>query len=384
MTAASRGLVLCSPAPDAPLDVFDLLPQTLIVCDHRGRIVEANARFRQLVGSGGSTGRMTCCSLFGCGRADGPLADRCLTTLALATGESVRELRLQLPLARPGPYVVTGAPLHGDPDYVVFELRPVSRSATVAPILRIRTLGALRVDAPEPLAGDWLEQRPGQLLRFLVCERHRVAAADEIAEALLPHAGHAAVSNVRYLVHTLRARLEPARPRRGTSSFIVSRRGGYTLHGQQVWIDADHFQRCVDDGMAALDAGDRARAADLLRRAVSLYDGDFLADDPYAEWALAERDRLHALAGKALRTLADLHGDDAVAAIGYLERLAEIEPLDDDVERDLLATWLRLGRKSRAARHYRSFRVRLMRELGERPDFELAHLVAAGRSHPRA
>jgi len=151
-----------------------------------------------------------------------------------------------------------------------------------------------------------------------------------------------------------------------------------------VWIDADHFQRCVDDGMAALDAGDRARATDLLRRAVSLYDGDFLADDPYAEWALAERDRLHALAGKALRTLADLHVDDPVAAIGHLERLAEIEPLDDDVERDLLATWLRLGRKSRAARHYRSFRVRLMRELGERPDFELAHLAAAGRSHPRA
>ena len=55
-----------------------------------------------------------------------------------------------------------------------------------------------------------------------------------------------------------------------------------------------------------------------------------------------------------------------IAAIGYLERLAEIEPLDDDVERELLATWLRLGRKSRAARHYRSFRVRLMREFGER------------------
>jgi DNA-binding SARP family transcriptional activator len=207
---------------------------------------------------------------------------------------------------------------------------------------------------------------------------------DEIAEALLPHGGHAAVSNVRYLVHTLRARLEPARPPRGTSSFIVSRRGGYVLHGQQVWIDADDFERCVEEGMTALASGDRARAADRLRRAMSLYGGEFLADEPYAEWALAERDRLHAVACRVLRTLADLNADDPIAAIGHLERLAEIEPLDEDVERDLLATWLHLGRRSRAARHYRSFRVGLMRELGERPGFELAHLTAAGRSRPRA
>ena len=369
---------------DGPVDVFDLLPQALMVCDHRGRIVESNACFRQIVGPRSTPERMTCCSLLGCGRADGPLLDACLTTVALDTGESVRELRLQLPIARPGAYLVTAAPLHGDPSYVVFELRPVSRPAPAAPRLRIRTLGGLRVEGAETLSGDWLEQRPGQLLRFLVCERHRVAPADEIAEALLPHAGHAAASNVRYLVHTLRARLEPARPRRGASSFIVSRRGGYILDGRQVWIDAEHFERGVDDGMAALESGDPVRAADRLRRSVSLYSGDFFADEPYAEWALAERDRLHSVAGRALRTLANLHGDDPVAAIAYLERLAEIEPLDDDVERDLLSTWLRLGRKSRAARHYRSFRMRLMRELGEAPDFELSHLAAAGRVRPPA
>jgi DNA-binding SARP family transcriptional activator len=369
----------------SPLDLFDLLPQALVVCDHRGRVVESNASFRQIVAPGGATDRrmaMSCCTLFGCGRADGPLADGCLTAVALDGGESVCELRLQLPFAPPGPYLVTGAPLHGDPSYVVFELRPAGRPASAVPRLRIRTLGGLRVDGPEPLSGEWLEQRPGQLLRLLVCERHRVVPADAIAEALLPHAGHAAVSNVRYLVHTLRARLEPSRARRSASSFVVSHRGGYTLHRQQVWIDADDFERRVGEGMAALAAGDRSRAAERLRRAVALYDGDFLADEPYAEWALAERDRLHAVAGRALRTLADLHAADPAAAIGYLERLAAIEPLDDDVERDLLSTWLRLGRKSRAARHYQAYRLRLMREFGERPAFELSHLSAAVPSAP--
>jgi DNA-binding SARP family transcriptional activator len=374
-------------ASQSTVDVFDLLPQALMVCDRRGRIVAANARLRQIVAPGGTADgmAMTCCSVFGCARPDGPLSGSCLTAVTLDTGQSVRELRLQIPFARSSRYLVTAAPLNGDSSHVVYELRPASCSAPVGSLLRIRTLGGLRVEGPEgPLSGEWLEQRPGQLLRFLVCERHRVAPADAIAEALLPHACHAAVSNVRYLVHTLRTRLEPARSRRGASSFVLSRRGGYILERAHVWIDADHFERWVDEGMAALGAGDCARAADRLRRAIALYTGDFLADEPYAEWALAERDRLHAVAARALRALADLHVDDPAVAIGDLERLAEVDPLDDDVQRDLLTTWLRLGRKSRAARHYQSFRVRLMREFGERPNFELSHLAAAGSSRERA
>jgi DNA-binding SARP family transcriptional activator len=142
-----------------------------------------------------------------------------------------------------------------------------------------------------------------------------------------------------------------------------------------VWIDADALEQRVDAGMAALAAGDRPGGREHLRRAVSLYDGSFLADEPYAEWALRERDRLDAITCDALRALARLHVDDPSAAMVYLERLAGIEPLDDDVQRQLISTWLRLGRKSRAVRHYHSYRMRLMREFGERPTFELSHLV---------
>jgi DNA-binding SARP family transcriptional activator len=55
-----------------------------------------------------------------------------------------------------------------------------------------------------------------------------------------------------------------------------------------------------------------------------------------------------------------------------------MEPFDTDVQRRLLATWLRQGRRSRAARHYETFKWRLMREFGERPGFELAELAVGG------
>ena len=70
--------------------------------------------------------------------------------------------------------------------------------------------------------------------------------------------------------------------------------------------------------------------------------------------------------------------DNSDEVAGYLERLAEMEPLDVDIHRDLIALWLGLGRRGRALRHYRALQLRLMRELGERVTFDLSELARNG------
>src|SRR3954447_15918714 len=110
-------------------------------------------------------------------------------------------------------------------------------------MLRVFTLGRLRVESPEgELSGDWIDQRAGQLLRYLACERRRIAPADAIAEAIWPQAGPAAQNRGRYVVHVLRERLEPHRPKGVESSYVVCKRGGYALASGEVWIDADDFE----------------------------------------------------------------------------------------------------------------------------------------------
>jgi DNA-binding SARP family transcriptional activator len=136
-------------------------------------------------------------------------------------------------------------------------------------------------------------------------------------------------------------------------------------------VDADEFEAQAALGSEALERRMRLHARARFERAMELYPGDFLSDEPYAIWAMSERERLRAIACDALRALVEL-GDPGA---GWLERLAALEPFDEDVHRELISAWLGMGRWSRAARHYETFRARLLHEFGALPEFELAELA---------
>jgi DNA-binding SARP family transcriptional activator len=364
-------------------DVFELFPYGIAIADLTGSIFIWNRALAEMTGIGPNAGRTSCCELFGCRRTGGPLEGICLAAAARDAGTRTPEIEVDLPGAEHS-LRVTAVPLRSDASRVVFQVRPVEAAGNGAPNprgdggrpwLQIFTLGRTRVETPQgPLAGEWLEQRAGQLLKFLVCERHRVVATEEIAEALWPNPRTATLNTVRHFVHAVRERLEPARPRHARSALVVARRGGYTLSRENIWVDADEFEASVSSGLAAFDGGRSEAAADQLERALTLYRGDFLADDPYAEWAFSERERLRSLVERPLRALSELHAGDLAASAGYLERLAEMEPFDQEVQRQLLILWIRQGRLSRAVRHYHAFELRLLREFSEQPDFRLSEL----------
>jgi DNA-binding SARP family transcriptional activator len=156
----------------------------------------------------------------------------------------------------------------------------------------------------------------------------------------------------------------------------VTVRGGYAINRRHVRIDADVFTEAARNGLSAAERGEHDLAAPLLEVAISLYRGDLLEDEPYAEWAMAERDRLRAMATDVLRTLSQINlgrGDYATAA-QYLERLTEFDPFDTDVHRELLRVLLASGRRSEAMRRYSTFRARLSKEFRTEPGFVLADL----------
>ena len=372
------------------VDVFDQIPYGLFTVNRSGAVLAVNSAGRNLLLAqrhGPSRKLLTCCDLV-CGQLVGPDSDDappCLTQEALEAGGPLEEVQVDLPPGGPAELAwVTVAPLGGDAG-AIFHVRADDSEEThslgaraAAGRLRVFAFGRTRVEssAAGSIGGEWIEQRPGQLLKYLICARGRVVAAEEIAQALWPETDARALSSVRYFVHALRTRLEPTRGPRTPSSFIESRRGGYSLNTQRVWVDATEFEELVATGLAALAAGERDTALHRLEPATNLYRGDFLADEPYAEWALSERDRFQELAGRALRALIELRlaADDLESAARHARRLADTEPYDNDAQRRHIELSLRRGRRTEAVRRYKLFQQRLQRNFDIEPDFTLAEL----------
>jgi DNA-binding SARP family transcriptional activator len=381
------------PRAGAAEAILDHLPFGILHLDRDGHAQAWNPAADALVGPGLRRGRR-CCELFGCGSGSGVLSDDCLTDLVRASQDALPEIRVDLPGRDDdaGALWLTGAPMSGTEDGSIVQVRPADRRDRrrrtdphwlTGPRLRVNALGRTEVLSDETaLGGRWLAQRPGQLLKFLVSQRTRSVQLDEIAHGLWPESGFEAQSRVRHTMHKLRRCLEPDRANRAPSQFIVTREGTYALDPDRVVVDADEFERLARAGLADLGA-DAPRARDRLERATALYNGDFLADEPYAEWALDERDRLRYLATCSLHALADMDHriGDLESAYAHLRRLAELEPLDIHVQRDLLSLCLRRGRRTEATRRFNALRRRTMRELGHEPGFlltELAGEVLAG------
>jgi DNA-binding SARP family transcriptional activator len=380
-------------------ELFERFPYGLFAAESSGRVLAMNAVCETLVGhtrDALDASALSCCDLV-CDHLEGPDAGRCLSEEATEASALLPELRIDLPdgSAAGAAWVVVSR--LDDAGNILFQLRPGEagdrRRRTephwlAGPKLRIFTLGQTRVESGEgPIPGEWIEQRPGQLLKYLVAERGEFVSADQIAEALWPTTHSPRLTSVRYFVHALRDKLEPARQPRTPSSFVLSRRGGYTLDGQRVWVDADEFEQLVASGLGALASHQPDAALNQLTRAIGYYRGDFLTDEPYAEWALAERERLREVAGRALRALAELEAGqgELVAAARHARRLADMEPYDADAQHRHIEICMRSGRRSEAARRYSLFRRRMIREFGVEPDFQLSDLQAESeRGYPPA
>ena len=372
-------------------EVFDRHPYGILVVEGAGRIVAHNSSARVLLGETSarldSADAPPACDLVGCGREGTPLEGVCLFDQVRAQDAPLLEIRVELPDGGAAESAwVTAAVLDPATERVLVELRPARADdrrrrsdphAAGQARLRIATLGRTQVEGPDgELSGAWLEHRAGQVLKLLVAERKRALFADEIADTLWPDAGRRSLQGVRYYIHALRGHLEPDRPPRSPSSFVVRARGGYALDLRQVEVDADEFERHVRAGLDGAASGDPEQARAQLEAGLALYGGDFLADEPYAEWPTAERDRLRQLAARGLRALADVHeqAGELDAAVDTLDRLVGMDPYDLDVHRTLLRLVLRQGRRTDAVRRYTALRRRMLGMWEEDLDFTLADL----------
>jgi DNA-binding SARP family transcriptional activator len=366
---------------DAGVEVLELVPSPVMVVGSDRRVLFANRAHAAAFGP--PEPGATCCSIAGCGTQEDGSWHGCLTDLLLR-GDRASLQTVATRDARGRRRLVSAARLGPRGSKIVFRVRPAEPEerpddaawgGAEPDRLQVTTLGnfEVRTSGGTTFDREWLGQRPGRLLKYLVVRRGRPVSADDIADALWPRAMHGDSGAVRHAVHLLRRRLEPNRSGNDPSRFLLTTNGRYSLNLDEVWIDADGFETAVRTGLQAFVTADLELADRSLQRSLNLYGGDFLPDDVYADWTMEERERLRGLVEVPLRVLAELRlgRGDGDGAAQYLERLSRLEPFDGDVHRLLVEVLLRQGRRTRAMRHYEMFSTRLMRDFGVRPDFDL-------------
>ena len=155
---------------------------------------------------------------------------------------------------------------------------------------------------------------------------------------LWPSAGSQGLTSLRQAVHGLRDRLEPEREKHSPSRFVLGRPSAYELDMANTVVDADEFDREADGRAAAPGALGRRRCEGTANARAGIYRGEFLAEEPYAEWVLRARQ----VAGPrdvrpAGARRAHTRPGQLPAATSVLQRLTDVDPLDLDAQRDLIS-----------------------------------------------
>jgi YVTN family beta-propeller protein len=243
---------------------------------------------------------------------------------------------------------------------------------SAAPVhLEFRILGPLDVvrdGSPIPLGGA--KQRA--VLAVLVLHAGEIVPLERLIDDVWGDDPPASVENA---LQVYVSRLRRAVAGDGSDGAVVRERHGYALRVEPTQIDALRFERLAQDGRAALEAGDPARAATDLRAALSLWRGPALADLAQEPFAAAASHRLDDLRLSALedRLEADLALGRHADVLGELEAFVAEHPYRERFRSQLMRALYASGRQADALAAFEAAR-RSLDELGLEPGEPLKEL----------
>ncbi|MEV6758535.1 BTAD domain-containing putative transcriptional regulator [Streptomyces sp. NPDC051214] len=250
-----------------------------------------------------------------------------------------------------------------------FEPPRVHERGHPADTVRFSVLGPVRAwRGTEQLPTGSPQQRA--LLAALLLRDGRVATASELIDAIW---GDSPPSPALAAVRTYASRLRKAFP----PGLLASISGGYAIRlpVPAEALDLAAAEHLWSETQKARTAGERSRARSLLDTALSLWDGEPLANvpGPYAE---TQRTRLEEWRLQLLETRMDLdlelghHG----AVVSELTALTAQHPLRERLRELLMLALYRAGRQAEALAVYADTRRLLTTELGIDPRPELREL----------
>lgn len=247
------------------------------------------------------------------------------------------------------------------------------------PPLTIQVLGRFAVWRGETLLapGDWGRDKARQLLQYMVTQRGQLVLKERITAELWPAlAPDKADRDFKVALNALNSALEPDRPPRSLAVYLTREGTSYGLNpAAPIRSDVAQFEAAITAGGQS-EPEDPAGATAHYRQALELYQGAYLPDALYDDWASAERERLATLYLATATRLARLLLDAGATPelILWCQRVIAADPCWEEAYRLLMQGHLRNGNRPLAIRTYEQCRQTLAAELGIDPMPETTRL----------
>ena len=243
-------------------------------------------------------------------------------------------------------------------------------------VLRIRLFGGIQLWRGDELLPAFPTQRARSLFAYVAVHRTRLHARELLVGQLWGDEGETAGRKaLRMALWRVRGVVDPAAEGAGPSPLrVTSTQVGFN-DGAGCWLDVEEFEQMLGPLERKPDGELDDLDAQRLRRAIDLYRGDLL-EDMFDDWCLYERERLRLLYHGALERLMRFEQERLAwgAAISLGQRLLSLDPLMEQVHRELMVCYLQRGNRAAALRQYESCARVLRTELDVDPMQETVEL----------
>jgi DNA-binding SARP family transcriptional activator len=234
----------------------------------------------------------------------------------------------------------------------------------------IKTLGGFEVivsGEPAPRSA-WQSKVAREILWMLIAARGRPLTRETLMDRLWPEDDLSKASNrLSVALSTIRKILDPAGE--ASADHIVSDRDSVRINRDAVTVDVEQFLEEASQGRRLLATGHREQGLAMLRAIEEVYVGEFLEEEPYADWAVSLREEARSEYLSIADTLARAASEDGehdAASRRYL-RMLERDPFNEPAHLSLVVAMRRSGRHGAARRLYGNY-VSRMAELEIEPE----------------
>ena len=272
------------------------------------------------------------------------------------------------------------SPLRGEPDQAAQQAAQELLRQPGTPLV-VRGLGPLEIQVGELQLGHaaWRSARARRLLQLLLIHQFRWVPRDVVLEALWPDADPEKSANSLWqTMHVLGRLLEPDLQEARLSAYVRVRDEACRLMpGEDYTYDVEQFESAVKEAEKAWPKRKSADVETPLRRAAELYRGDLFVENPYEEFATAERERLREMLLRALGRLLQLHTERSnwEEVVFTSRRALEIDAYQEELHWFRVQAHLRLGHRREALDAYHQYEEMLVREMGLLPSDRMRALA---------